>query len=193
MAAVTGNANQVRIGPGKLYAAPWEDATTPPALPDTLSEALDDAFREIGFTTDGSELNYAQTVDGVEVAERVRPIRQITTGVEFTYAFNMAQINPLNLALAMNADPAEAITTGASETTFKFPKAGGEQRCALVWRSDDDLEMLVLSKCFSGGTINIPRRKGTDPAAIGVEFNVEEYADGEDAIYVVDNDLLAVA
>jgi hypothetical protein len=56
----------------------------------------------------------------------------------------------------------------------------------IVWEADDGLERLVLSKCFAGGDITIPRRKGADPAAVGVEFTVEENPAGEDAYLIWD-------
>lgn len=194
MATVTGDAEQVRIGPGALYAAPYGTD-----LPTDIGTAgadptLDAAFQEIGFTTEGSALTYSQTSDGVEVAERLRPIKSIITGVEMTFEFTMAQLNPQNLALAMNADPTDRIVTTATSVTFKWPKAGGTSRVSLVWVADDGLEMLVLAKCFAGGDISIPRRKGVDPAAVGVTFTIEENSDasvggGEDAYLVQDLDL----
>lgn len=168
MATVTGNADQVRVGPGKLFVAPFGTA-----LPVTLAGTLNAAFKEIGFTTEGSELTYSQDAEGVEVAERLRPIKTIITGVTMEFEFAMAQFNPDNLALATNA-PASSIVDTVAETVFTWPKSGGTARVSLVWQSDDDLERLVLAKCFAGGDISIPRRKGTDMAAVSVKFTVEE-------------------
>src|SRR4051812_7208957 len=92
---VVGDADQVRIGPGKLWVAPFG---TP--LPVTLAATPDSAFRELGFTTEGSVVSYTQTSEGVEVAERLRPIKQIITGVEMTFEVTLAQLNPENLQLA---------------------------------------------------------------------------------------------
>lgn len=185
MALVAGDADLVRLGPGALYVAPY--GTT---LPTTVDAVLDPAFREIGFTVDGSALTYSQTSDGVTVAERLRPIKSIITGVDMSFEFTMAELSPENLALAMNA-PAANIVTTADQTTFKWPKAGGTSRASIVWRADDDLELLVLAKAFAGGDITIPRRKGTDPAAIGVTFTVEENSGGDDAYLIFDSSLVA--
>lgn len=168
MAVVTGNAEQVRVGPGVLKVAPFGTA-----LPVTLAETPNVAFVEVGFTTEGSNLSYTQTSDGVVVAERLRPITTIITGVDMTFDFTFAQLNPDNLALAMNAG-ASAISETADEVVFTWPKSGGTSRVSIIWQSDDDLERLVLAKCFAGGDISIPRRKGVDPAAVGVTFTVEE-------------------
>lgn len=168
MATVVGNAEQVRVGPGALYVAPFGTA-----LPTTLGGTLNAAFVEVGFTTEGSNLSYSQTSDGVEVAERLRPITTIITGVEMTFDFIFAQLNPDNLALAMNAG-AGSISETTDEVVFTWPKSGGTSRVSIVWQSDDDLERLVLAKCFAGGDISIPRRKGVEPAAVGVTFTVEE-------------------
>lgn len=180
----TGNADQVRVGPGYLFVAPWV-GVTPPTFPTTISGALNVAFKEVGFTVEGSELTYAQSSDGVEVAERLRPIKQIITSVEMSFEFTMAQINAKNLALATNS-PSSAIVTTATETTFTWPKSGGNQRVGIVWESSDGLERLVLARCFAGGDIKIPRRKGADPAAVGVTFTVEENPSGPDAYLMQD-------
>lgn len=189
MAVVTGDADLVRIGPGALYVAPYG---TP--LPVDVNEALNAAFREVGFTVDGSELTYSQTSDGVSVAERLRPIKSIITAVDMTFTFTMSELSPENLALAMNADPAVYVTTATDTVTFAWPKSGGVDRASIVWQADDDLERLVLAKCFAGGDISIPRRKGVDQAAVGVTFTIEENSDatilgGDDARYLANTSL----
>lgn len=199
-----GNSELVRVGAGRLYVGPFEGASAVD-LPVTIAEATAHStlistgnWRELGFTTEGSELTYSQSADGVEVAERLRPVKSIITGVEMSFEFTMAEISPENLQLATNA-PDSSIQTTAAETTFTWPKSGGSNRVSLLWVADDDLEALVLVKCFAGGDISIPRRKGTDPAAIGVEFTVEEnstvsttinsVAAFRDAYYIADVDL----
>jgi hypothetical protein len=184
MATVTGDAELVRIGPGKLYAGPFS-GTDAVVLPTTIAAAANDTtltttgkWREIGFTTEGSVTNYSATTDGVEVAERLRPIKFTT----------MAQFSPTNLALATNSDPATAITTTATETIFVWPKAGGVVRASLLWVADDGLEALVIVKAFAGGSISVPRRKGVEPASVGVTFSIEENStvtvtiDGDDVL-----------
>jgi hypothetical protein len=191
MATVTGNADQVRVGPGKLLLAPYG---TP--LPADLGDTLNPALVEVGFTTEGSSLTYSQTADGVEVAERLRPIKTVITAVEMTFAFTFAQLSAEHLRIATNSPTSAVTTTAGGATKFTWPKAGGTARQSIVWLSDDDLEMLVLSKCFAGGDIEIPRRKGTDPAAIGVTFTIEENSDvtiggGADAFIITDASLVA--
>jgi hypothetical protein len=167
-APVVGNSELVRIGPGKLWVAPYGTA-----LPTALDDPPNAAFREVGFTTEGSVTNYEQTSEGVEVAERLRAIKSIITGVELTFEVTLAQLSMENLALAMNA-PATAIKTTAEEKIFTFPKAGGTARVSLIWQSDDNLERQVAVKCFAGGSISIPRRKGVEPAAVNIVFTIEE-------------------
>lgn len=184
MAVVTGNEALVRTGPGRILVGPYG---TP--LPTTMPATLDVGLREIGFTTEGSEVEYAQNSEGISVAERLRVIRYENISAEMTYRFTMAQIDVYNLALATNADPATAITTTADTIKFVFPKTGGANRQSLVWESDDGLERLVLAKVFSSGSITIPRRKAPDFATIPVEFRVEEVTGGDDAWYMADPDL----
>jgi hypothetical protein len=167
-APVVGNSELVRIGPGKLWVAPYGTA-----LPATIADPPNAAFREVGFTTEGSVTNYEQTSESVEVAERLRGIRSIITGVELTLEVTLAQLSMENLSLAMNAGPT-SIKTTATEKIFTFPKAGGTTRVSLIWQSDDNLERQVAVKCFAGGSIAIPRRKGVEPAAVNIVFTIEE-------------------
>lgn len=193
MATVTGNSNAVRVGPGKIYVGPFGSVGT---LPSTLAAANGDAalktagLRELGFTTEGSTLNYSSSSEQVEVAERLRGIKTVITGVEMTFEVTMAECSPENLALATGA-PDSAITETEDEIKFVFPKSGGSQRVSIVWVADDGLEALILAKCFAGGDISIPRRKGAEIAAIGVTFNVEENSAGDDAWTLTDPALLA--
>lgn len=188
----TGNSDQVRTGPGQLLAAPYG---TP--CPTTLAAlaTLDAAWRDLGFTTDGSTLTYAQTKEGVVVAERLRPIRSQITGSTMTKSFNLAQLNVENLRLATNS-PASSIVTQTNDTLFVWPKEGGSDRFSILWVSEDLLEAEVMVKCFAGGTITIPRQKGVTPASIAIEFDVEENSDssiagGRDAYNIFDNALLS--
>lgn len=201
MTQAKGDSDLVRVGAGRLYVGPYE-GTGAVVLPTTIAAAKADAtltttgkWRVLGFTTEGSELTYTQTADQVEVAERLRGIKSIITAVEMTFNTTMAEISADNLALATNA-PTSAIQTTSAEKVFTWPKSGGSNRVSILWVSDDDLEALVLVKCFAGGDISIPRRKGTDPAAIGVAFTVEENSqvsttinsvpDTRDAYYIAD-------
>jgi hypothetical protein len=194
---VVGNGELVRIGPGKLWVAPFGTA-----LPTTLAAAPNAAFREVGFTTEGSVVNYTQASEQVEVAERLRGIKSIITSVEMTFEVTLAQLSLENMAMAMNAG-AESIVETTAERIFIWPKSGGTNRVSLIWQSDDNLEREVLVKCFAGGDIAIPRRKGVEPAALNVTFTIEENAsvevtlDGEDllpdAFYIQDIDLGEVA
>lgn len=176
MATVTGDADLVRVGAGKLYVGVFGTAV----LPVTIATATDDAtltttgnWTEVGFTTEGSAVTYSQTTEGVNVAERLRPVKHIVTAVEMSFEFTMAQISVENLQIATNA-PDSAIQSTVDETTFTFPKSGGTQRHSILWVADDDLEALVLAKCFAGGDITIPHRQGAEAAAVNVSFNIEE-------------------
>jgi hypothetical protein len=190
--ATTGNSDQVRVGPGQLLVAPY-GTVCPTHLADLAT--LDAAWRDVGFTTGGSTLTYAQTTGAISVAERLRPLKHVVTDVAMTMAFDMAQVNVENLRLATNS-PTSAVVTQTDETLFVWPKEGGSQRFSILWVAVDALEAQVLVKCFGGGTITIPRQKGTTPASIAVSFDVEENSDatiagGRDAYNMISNDLLA--
>lgn len=189
------NDDLIRTGPGVLLASPYGTA-----LPATLAAAVTlhttpGAWRHVGATVDGSELTYSATSDGVTVAERLKPVKQVITGVAMSYTFTMSELSPMNLALATNADPQTAIITGTADTTFVWPKSGGVARVSLLWLADDALEALVIAKAFASGDITIPRRKGVDQASVGVTFTVEDNGDatvgsGRDAYNLFDKALL---
>jgi hypothetical protein len=188
----TGNSDQVRVGAGQILVAPYGTAC-PAHLVDLGT--LDAAWRDVGYTTGGSTVTYAQTTGAVSVAERLRPLKHVVTDVAMTMAFDMAQMNLENLRLATNS-PSSAIVASTDDTTFAWPKEGGTDRFSILWVAVDLLEAQVLVKCFGGGTITIPRQKGTTPASIAVSFDVEENSDstiagGKDAYNIIDNGLLS--
>lgn len=193
MAIVEGNVDQVRTGPGRILIGPFgtdlpEDFGASGAAP-----TLDTDLIEVGFTTEGSELEITQESTGVVVAERIRPIRYENTSSEAAYRFTMAQINTANLKLALGGGTISTTTNGAEK--FTFPKVGGGLRFSIVWESDDGKEYLVIAKASASGTITIPRRKSPDFAGVPVEFRIEENSDdsilsGEDMIYLAHPDLV---
>lgn len=168
----TGTATNVSLGPGWLYVAAI--GTTEPT---SASAALPSAWRDVGYTEEGSTFSYEYENEGIEVAEELDAIRYVTTGRAGTLAFNMAEATRRNLALALNAGAAAANDATAIEPTA----AGSEVRVMAVWDSGDATAVAagtssrwLFRQCFQAGNIEIDRHKAPDKSLIPVEFRLEK-------------------
>lgn len=197
MAEVTGNADLVRTGPGRILLAIYG---TP--LPTDHDGVLDAAFQEVGFTSGGSSLGISQDRVPVRVAERIREIRNQAGASSLIFSFSMVEVSPVNLAkviaggVALTGDGTTATANGlipaVGTTVFSFPKTTGSQRYSLVWEASDGKERLVLARCFvtaAGDLTNGPVDSG-DPRALPIEAAVEENSGGEDAYWLFESALL---
>lgn len=160
------NSDAVEIGPGLLYVAPY--GTTEPT---TAEAVLDAAFREVGYTEDGSTFEYEISNEPIDVAEEFDPIKYMTTSRRASITFQMAEITRQNLALALNAG-ADAAETGDLEP----PDPGDEERVTLIWDSDDaaEPERWVLRKCLQASTVSVRRQKAPNKTLIPVTFRLEK-------------------
>lgn len=164
--APTGNVSEVTFGPGTLYVAPI--GTTEPA---SASAALPSAWREIGWTEDGSVLDIAYTSDGVEVEEEFYPILYKTTKVEMTLGFSMKQASRENLALALNV----AANAANDASSLEPPAPGDEVRVMFVLDTDDGARW-IFRKCFQSGSLKIDRKKAPNASLLPVQFRLEKPA-----------------
>jgi hypothetical protein len=171
LTAPVGNAGTLSLGPGRLFYAP---IGTP--LPVDLADALDTAFKAIGYTEEGSEFSYELSSDPVEVAESLDPLFHRTTGRNGGLTFAMAENTVRNLTLAFNGGVVTRTTSGAVK--YSPPEPGTEVRRSLVWQSEDGEERWVYPQVFQGGSVSMARRKGSSKATIPVDFRLEKPAVG---------------
>lgn len=81
---------------GNIFIAPVGTA-----LPATEVIALDNAFIDLGYTTeDGVSLNFGQTTEEVGAWQSATPVRRIRTGTSMAITFNLLQFNRLSTSLA---------------------------------------------------------------------------------------------
>lgn len=160
-----GTVENISLGPGTLYVA--QVGSTEPA---DLATAWDAAWKEIGYTAEGTEVTMDIARDPVDVAESIDPVMYATTSRTTTVAFAMAELTARNLQIALNGG---TITTGTGIVTFDPPEAGQETSLALGWESDNGQERWIWRKTSQSGSIAIGRRKGSDKATIPVTMNVE--------------------
>lgn len=171
VATPAGSAAALSLGVGTLY---WAPLGTP--LPEDLADALDAAFKKIGYTQEGSEFSYEITTDPVEVAESLEPVYYKTTGRSGSVTFAMAENTVRNLTLAFNGGKVTRTASGA--ISYEPPDPGTEVRRTLVWESEDKQERWVYPQVFQGGSVSMARRKGADKVTLPAEFRLEKPALG---------------
>lgn len=156
--------SEVVLGPGLLYVAAI--GTTEPV---SASAALDTAWREVGYTDEGSAIDIAYTNVGIPVEEEFDPIRYVTTGREFSLGFSMKQASRRNLALAMNMGADAPNTAAAIE-----PPAPGTEVRVMGCLDTEDGARWIFRQMFQGGNLQITRRKAPNVALLPVQFRLEK-------------------
>jgi hypothetical protein len=166
-----GNVENLSLGPGILYVA-----AVGSTAPTNVTTAWAAAWKEIGYTSEGSEISIDLTNDPVDVAEEVDPVFHINSARTVSVSFAMAEITARNLTIAMNGG---TVSTAAGVTTYTPPSPAQAQRVALGWQSEDGTERWIFPKTFQAGGVSVARRKGADKATIPVEMRAEKPAVGK--------------
>lgn len=166
-----GDPTKVKVGPGTLYfgpvgAAEPTDLTTPWATVDPL-------WVPVGYTEEGHSATMTPTVEAIEVAEELTPVRYEETKREVGLGFAAAQMTVENIQKALNGG---TITTGVGIVTFEPPELGVVTRIAIGWESQDGEERWVFRKCLQSGAVEIARRKAPAKATVPMQFNCEKPA-----------------
>lgn len=174
-----GNATNISLGAGTLYVAALGSTE-----PTDVTTALAAAWKEVGFTSEGSEISIDISTDPVEVAEEIDPVLHVMSGRTVTISFAMAENTARNLTLALNGG---TVSTAAGVTTYNPPAPGAAQRVMLVFVSEDGQERWIFRQCFQAGGVTVARRKGADYATIPVEFRAEKVS-GKQAFTVLFKD-----
>lgn len=164
MPVTTGDADEVLLGPGVLYVAPI--GTTEPT---NASTALPSAWREVGWTDQGSAIDIAYNNEGIPVAEEFYPVKYVTTGVEMSLGFAMKQLTRDNLALALNL----GANAAQDATALEPPTPGTEVRVMLVLQTEENARWL-FRQALQGGSVNIARNKAPNVALLPVQFRLEK-------------------
>lgn len=187
------DAKMLSLGPGVLRWAPLGTAEPTNTITGTgatakITGAWPAAWKEIGYTEDGSEFSYEISTDPVEVAQVLEPLFYRTTGRSGSVSFEMSENTVLNLVLAFNGGTVTNPTPGATSLwTYEPPDPGNEVRVMLGFESEDRQERWVFRQVFQGGTVSVARRKGADKATVPVEFMIEKPATAKPfVVYMVD-------
>lgn len=169
MPTTTQSTDEVLLGPGTLYVAPIGTAE-----PTSASAALPSAWREVGYTDEGSAIDIAYTNEAIPVAEEFYPAKYVTTDVEMSLGFAMKQASRRNLALALNVGADEA----NDGTSFEPPAPGSEVRVMAVLDTEEGARW-VFRRLFQGGSLNITRNKAPNVALLAVQFRLEKPASAQ--------------
>jgi hypothetical protein len=161
-----GNVENISLGPGTLYVA--QVGSTAPT---NVTSAWAAAWKEIGYTSEGTELTIEVSRDPVEVAEELDPVAYASTARSASVAFAMAELTARNLTIAFNGG---TVSTAGGVTTYVPPELGAEGSVALGFESEDGEERWIFSKASQSGSVSIGRRKGADKATVPVTMNVEK-------------------
>jgi hypothetical protein len=181
----TFNPNNVKIGPGTLYAAPLGSVE-----PTSVTGAWGAGWSALGYTEQGSEFDFGPTTAAVSVEEELWPIREVITGYAGKLTFALAEITRANLALVLNAGFGSSVVSasqGANSDGSLWqepPAPGGEQRVMLGWDAQydgaasgsDPVGRLIIRQALQTGTIKAIRRKGNNKTTYSAEFTLEKPA-----------------
>lgn len=163
-----GNPANLALGPGYLYIAVL--GTTEPTDLTTPWATVSAAWTALGYTDEGSKVNYSVDSENVEVAEELDPVAVALTSREMTVDFALAEITAANLKRALNGG---TIAAGAGIVTFEPPDLGEEVRVMLGHESEDHTERWVFRKGLQVGGMEISRAKGAAKATIPCSFKLE--------------------
>lgn len=166
-----GNPAAIALGPGTLYIAVL--GTTEPADLTTPWATVSANWIGLGYTDEGSKLNYSVDSEKVEVAEELDPIAVALNSRDLSLAFALAEMTATNLKRALNGG---TIVAGAGIVTFEPPDLGEEARTMLGWESEDHTERWVYRKCIQLGAMEVNRAKGAAKATISCEYTLERPA-----------------
>ena len=161
-----GNVENISLGPGVLYVA--QVGSNPPA---DVTADWDAAWKQIGYTAEGTEVSIEVSRDPVEVAEEIDPVLYASTSRSVTVGFAMAELTARNLQIAFNGG---TVTTADGVSTYVPPELGAEGSVALGFESEDGEERWIFYRASQSGSVAIGRRKGSDKATIPVTMMVEK-------------------
>ena len=161
----------VTTGPGTLMYAPLGTDE-----PTTRAEAWPAGWVAVGYTAEGHSFSSSLSIDDVEVAELLDPVRRVTTKRDTKVAFAMAEITLAHLKFLLNGGTITA--DGVIGSIYEPPQVGAEVRSMLGWDSEDGLERIIWRRVLQSGNSEIARRKGADFAKFNAEFSLEQPGGG---------------
>lgn len=176
---LTKNATEVKTGPGYILLGP-ANPTEPSwvATASKFSNAISGMY-SAGYTAEGLTVSFGQreTVS-LTPAEEYEPIRIITTGIgATTAAFDMFGVNEVLTKYALNGGTWATVsgTTTTLVRAYTPADPGSETRCAFVFVSSDQDEILYIPQALQTGEVTRTFTKGDTPSGYkGITFSSEK-------------------
>lgn len=142
------------VGDANIFVAPYG---TP--IPDTLSDPLDAAFKNLGYaTTDGVADSHGQEVEETYALQSDLPVKRRVTKRTRGLAFTLLQTNRDNYALAFGNGTWEETEPGEYEYT---PPADTDDLTEYVviaeFEDGDDKERVILKRATMGEEVEVQR------------------------------------
>jgi hypothetical protein len=189
MPAVTVPVPKISTDPGYLFYAPLGTAEPAHTVSGSVfTDAWPAAWLLLGATEEGHNFSWSTSVETIDVAEFLEPLKYVATGRTGSVAFALASITATNVKRALNGGTLTQTGGGTSPgtelNTYVPPKLGEEVRCMIGWESQDSTERLIAYQCFNTGSASIARRKGAAKATIPVEFALEHPSSGSPFKYL---------
>lgn len=170
MPVTTGDPEEVQLGAGVLYVA----ALATPDPEDAADVTGGSAWREVGWTDDGSTINFETTSEDIFAEEEFYPVKTSVTAVTATVSFAMMQSTRQNLAMALNLGASAA----NDDTILEPPTPGNESRIKMAHITDAGA-VWIFRRAFQSGAINLANQKAPDKKLIPVQFKLEKPAGAE--------------
>lgn len=163
-----GDPSKISIGVGWVSVAPLQTAE-----PVNASTALPSAWRPVGYTEDGWQIQFDRNFEDIPVAEEFDPIDVVQNRSVTTMGGQLAQVSARNLMLAL--DGLANYTDSAAAIDAPLP--GAESGFMLVWDKyhidngpNDNNVRWLFRRAKSRSTMTVALRKSPQKALIPVEF-----------------------
>lgn len=120
----TGVASEVLVGPARLLIAPI--GSTLPTLDGSVDPVIwDAAWKEVGYTEDGTMLAYNPTVKDIMVDEEMAPVKKILDAEKATISCKASQSTLKNLNATIAASTYTHVAAGANAETTTLEVGSG--------------------------------------------------------------------
>lgn len=165
----------VLVSAGFLLWAPIGTAVpTNTVLGGVFTDAWPAAWLELGATDEGKTFSYEISVEPIEVAEFLDPVRFETVSRQGSMAFALADYTLTNVQKVMNGGTLAVTGVAPNElSTFTPPDPGEEVRAMIGFESLDNTFRLVLHQTINGSTIESQFQKPPQKALLPAEFQME--------------------
>lgn len=173
------NASNIRVaGNGNIWKAPVGSA-----LPTDSTSAIDAAFKNIGFATDGFELQQELSIKEIEAWQSLESVRLIPTKKTRKVTFEAIETNTTTLALAYGGATVTAGSNGAY--TLDLPSGFQTEEFSLVldWNDGATNQRVVIPRATLASLPKITAGR-QDAIKYGFEVQALTPSDNSDSVKI---------